>query len=95
MCYSAQVVSHWREYVRRTGAEIDVHQFLEIFGTRAQGDSVRIPRGLDRAFLQSDEPEHREIRDLIDSYNRATITKFERDLFPQKKRLADAERNCR
>jgi len=45
MCYSAQVEPAYHAYLRMTGAEMDYRQFVEIYGQRAAGKPVRIPRG--------------------------------------------------
>ena len=55
MCYSARVETSFREYLRMTGAEIDLKQFYEIYGARMFDKSVRIPRGLDRNFTTLDQ----------------------------------------
>lgn len=84
-------------YLRETGAEMDIDQFVEIFGARVSDSSIRIPRAVERWF---DEPQIHEkwpegagkIKALIDQFTAAEITKLEREVFAQKKRLADAER---
>lgn len=44
MCYSAQVETQYRRYVRETGAEMDLEQFEEVFGMLITLPSLRIPR---------------------------------------------------
>lgn len=92
MCYSAMLVQSWHAYLRLTGAQMDLDQFVEVFGARAAGSSIRIPRGLDLALLRSDRPEHAPLRDAIRTYRRAAAAKLEAELFEQRRRLADAER---
>lgn len=92
MCYSAMVETSLRAYRRMTGAEIDLPQFLEIFGLRAAGVKVTIPRAVERWFDQPQSPVEREIADLIRAYRSAQTAELERELFAQRKRLADAER---
>ena len=53
MCYSAQIQAAYMKYLRETGAEMDVDQFVEIFGARVSDSSIRIPRAVERWF---DEP---------------------------------------
>ena len=48
MCYSAQIQAAYMKYLRETGAEMDVDQFVEIFGARVQDSSIRIPRAVER-----------------------------------------------
>ena len=50
MCYSAQIQSAYMKYLRETGAEMDVDQFVEIFGHRVVDSSIRIPRAVERWF---------------------------------------------
>ena len=53
MCYSAQLQASYMKYLRETGAEMDIDQFVEIFGARVTDSSIRIPRAVERWF---DEP---------------------------------------
>ncbi|HUQ10936.1 MAG TPA: SOS response-associated peptidase family protein [Steroidobacteraceae bacterium] len=92
MCYSAQIQQAYLAYLKRTGAEMDIDQFLEIFGARASDSSIRIPRAVERWFDSPGNDREARIKAFIDQYRGAEITKFEREVFAQKKRLADAER---
>src|SRR3982751_1028589 len=93
MCYSAQIQAAYMKYLRETGAEMDVDQFVEIFGARVSDASIRIPRAVERWFDEPRSEAERRIKTSIDEYRAAEITKLERELFAQKKRLADAERS--
>lgn len=92
MCYSALVEADYRNYLRMTGAEMDLDQFLEIFTNRTEDRTVRIPRALERAFDEPRTPRERDIRAAIDTWRQAEGTRLEKELFAQRKRLADAER---
>ena len=92
MCYSAQIQAAYMKYLRETGAEMDVDQFVEIFGARVSDSSIRIPRAVERWFDEPKTDGERKIKGFIDEYRAAEITKLEREVFTQKKRLADAER---
>jgi putative SOS response-associated peptidase YedK len=92
MCYSAQLQAALAEYVRRTGAQIDMDQLVEIFGARVQDSSIRIPRAVERWFDDPKTDQERQVKAFVDQYRSAKITKLEREVFAQKKRLADAER---
>jgi putative SOS response-associated peptidase YedK len=92
MCYSAQIQAAYTKYLRETGAEMDVDQFVEIFGARVSDSSIRIPRAVERWFDTPKNDAERKIESLIDEYRAAEITKLEREVFAQKKRLADADR---
>jgi putative SOS response-associated peptidase YedK len=92
MCYSAQLQAAYARYLRETGAEIDMDQFVEIFGARVSDSSIRIPRAVERWFDEPKNDGERRIKTYIDEYRAAETTKLEREVFAQKKRLADAER---
>jgi len=92
MCYSAQVEAQYRNYVRDTGAEMDLEQFEMIYGMRMQLPHLRIPRAVERWFDEPKSDPERRIKDLIDQYRASAITKYEKEVFAQRKRLADAER---
>lgn len=92
MCYSAQIQAAYMKYLRETGAEMDIDQFVEIFGARVSDSSIRIPRAVERWFDEPKNDGERQIKAFIDQYRAAEITKLERELFAQRKRLADAER---
>jgi putative SOS response-associated peptidase YedK len=92
MCYSAQIQSSYLKYLRETGAEMDIDQFVEIFGARVSDSSIRIPRAVERWFDEPGSEGERKIKTFIDQHREAEITKLEREVFIQRKRLADAER---
>ena len=92
MCYSAQIQAAYSKYLRETGAEMDIDQFVEIFGARVSDSSIRIPRAVERWFDEPKNDGERRIKAFIDQYRTAETTKLEREVFAQKKRLADAER---
>lgn len=86
------IVESYQRYLRMTGAEMDLDQFMEIIGFRAAGAPLRIARAVDRWFEQPVSDRERAIRALIDQYRSAMTTRLEQELFTQRKRLADAER---
>jgi putative SOS response-associated peptidase YedK len=92
MCYSAQLQAAYMRYLRETGAEMDIDQFVEIFGARVADSSIRIPQAIERWFDDPKTDGERRIKGLIDQYRAAETTRLEREVFAQKKRLADAER---
>jgi putative SOS response-associated peptidase YedK len=92
MCYSAQVEEAYRSYLRMTGAEMDLQQFVDIYGQRAAGRNIRIPRGFDRNFDDPQSAPEREIKRLIDLYRAQSVRELEQELFAQTKRRADARR---
>lgn len=92
MCYSALVWASYRKYQRVFGGELDIKEFVRLYETRAEDRKVKIPKGVDLAFLDAKTPEERRIKECIDAYNAETIATSEPELFKQVKRLADAER---
>lgn len=92
MCYSAQLQAAYIKYLRETGAEMDIDQFVEIFGARVSDASIRIPRAVERWFDEPRNEGERRIKELIDQYRGAEANRLERELFTQRKRLVDAER---
>jgi putative SOS response-associated peptidase YedK len=92
MCYSAQLQAAYMRYLRETGAEMDIDQFVEICGARVSDSSIRIPRAVERWFDEPKTDGERRIKAFIDQFTAAETTKLEREVFAQKKRLADAER---
>lgn len=92
MCYSAQLQAAYMRYLRETGAEMDIDQFVEIFGARVSDSGIRIPRAIERWFDAPTNDAEQRAKGYIDEWRGAEITKLEREVFAQKKRLADAER---
>jgi putative SOS response-associated peptidase YedK len=94
MCYSAQVESNWKHYVREMEARWDLPAFHELMQLRVATPALyRLPRGLDLEFADPQTAAERTIKGLIDQYRKAQVTKVETEIFTQRKRLADAERN--
>ena len=92
MCYSAQIQAAYMKYLRETGAQMDIDQFVEIFGARVSDSTIRIPRAVERWFDEPASDTERRIKAFIDEHRAAETSKLERELFAQRKRLADAER---
>jgi putative SOS response-associated peptidase YedK len=92
VCYSAQVVADYIRYVRDYGAVLSIKDFYDIFWRRKSDPKVKIPKAMEAAFANPQTDAEREIKALIDEFNAGQATKFEQELFSQRKRLADAER---
>src|SRR5215216_1176051 len=92
MCYSAQLQAAYMKYLRETRAEMDIDQFVEIFGARVGDSSIRIPQAIERWFDEPKTDAERRIKALIDQFRESETSKLEREIFAQRKRLADAER---
>lgn len=93
MCYSAEVWADYKKYLRQfPGSVLSIRDFVELYVRRHSDPKLKLPKGMDLAFLDPRTPEEQQIRSLIDEYNAALITDSEQELFKQTKRLADAER---
>jgi len=93
MCYSAMIVESFRKYLQITGAEMDLAQFAELVGFTARDSSIRIPRAVQRWFAEPGTNDlEKRVHDLVTTYRTGMVTKLERELFAQRKRLADADR---
>jgi putative SOS response-associated peptidase YedK len=92
MCYSAMVSQQYAKYIRATGAEMDLQQFLDIFWNVAQGAKLNVPRAVERWFDTPSNAVEQQIHELIAQRRAAQAMAWQQDLFAQKKRLADAER---
>jgi putative SOS response-associated peptidase YedK len=93
MCYSAMIKEEYAQYIRATGAEMDLDQFMEIFWWGREQDARRtVPRAVERWFDHPADDRQRRIHDFIAQRRAAQAAAWEQELFAQKKRLADAER---
>lgn len=93
MCYSAMVVQDARKYAMRFHARIQIDLYRSLFARRLAGERILINKAMEYPFTQEARtPEENEIKDLILKWHEQEITRIEKDLFAQKRRLADAER---
>jgi putative SOS response-associated peptidase YedK len=93
MCYSALVRQDIHELARRYGAEIAYEMFAELFRRRLDGDDIKATRALEQNFANPKSAIEEGIKASIDAYRASQVSKWETDLFVQKKRVADAERS--
>ena len=92
MCYSAQIVADYRKYVKMFGPDIDIREFTRLYWERVEDSGAKVPKGMDAPFMNPETKEERGIKELIERYDAAQMTKLEQELFKQRTRLADAER---
>jgi len=95
VCYSSQIRAEYKKYVRMFGADISIKEYFDIYWRRLTDPEarIRIPKAMDFDFADPQSEEQREIKGLIDEFDRRQMTESEQELFKQKKRLADAERS--
>ena len=58
----------------------------------SQGAKIKIPKAMDAAFANPESDDDRQIKEMIDAYDKEQASNLEQELFKQRKRLADAER---
>ena len=92
MCYSAMVKADYKKYVQIFGAAMSIREFYDVFYRRVEGGNLKIPKAMVAAFDNPQTEDERAIKALIDRFNAQQATKFEQELFKQRKRLVDAER---
>ena len=93
MCYSAQIRADYRDYTRLFGAQLSIKDFVDLFYRRAQA-KLKIPKAVEAAFERDvSTPEEQEIKRLIEAFKADRAMSLEKELFAQRKRLADAERS--
>jgi putative SOS response-associated peptidase YedK len=92
MCYSAQLIDAYDEYVDLNGADIDIEAFARLYGFRCLDDRVKVPKAVEAAFQGAGSFQEASIKAALEQYRTQQSTKLEQELFKQRKRLADAER---
>jgi hypothetical protein len=92
MCYSAQIKSDYRKYIRAFGADLSLRDYVDLFWRRRADSRIKIPKAMEIDFADSQNDEERQIRELIDAFNAAQAITLEQELFKQRKRLVEAER---
>ena len=65
MCYSAMIKEEYLGYLRATGAQMDLDQFLDIFWNVAQGGRITVPRAVERWFDEPRSEVEEKIHQLI------------------------------
>lgn len=93
MCYSSQIEAEYRKYVNAFGADISIDDYVKLFWDRRTNAKIKIPKAMEREFLDPRNDAERQIKAAIDEFNASERTRIEQELFKQRKRLADAERS--
>jgi hypothetical protein len=94
VCYSARILADYRRYVRMFGATASLREFVDLFLRRQNNPEAKIiiPKSVEVAFDEPQSDEERQVKQAIDAFRAQQATKFEQELFKQRKRLADAQR---
>jgi putative SOS response-associated peptidase YedK len=93
MCYSALVRQDLHEIARRFGAEIAYEMFTQLFRRRREEEDLKVARALEQNFMHPANDLEQHIKADIEAHRARRVAQWEKDLFVQKKRLADAERS--
>lgn len=92
MCYSSQVRAEYSKFRRETGATMDLESYVQTYwspGRQAQARRPKVPRALERDALEhGPEP----LAELIRRWDARETDQLTRELFAQRRRVADAER---
>jgi putative SOS response-associated peptidase YedK len=91
MCYSQQVVQDYRRYLRDYGASLSIKEFFDCFYRRKQGEKIVLPKGIEDAFVASNDDSMSGIKALIEDFRASEATRLEEELASQRERLAIAE----
>ena len=92
MCYSAQVIQMARKLNRQLGIRLDYDDIEKLFFRRLEDSSINISRGFEANFDDPATDRERRIKGAIDEHRSKLASKLEKDLFTQKTRLVNAER---
>ncbi|TWG92852.1 putative SOS response-associated peptidase YedK [Luteimonas sp. J16] len=92
MCYSAQIKAEYEKYRRLTGADMDIRTFVRTFWWKEGAQPSRrprVPRAVERDLL-ANGPE--EVAVLVRRWDAWETDRLTREVFAQRRRVADAER---
>ena len=93
MCYSAMIQAEHRKYQRETGATIDIASYVRLFwidkGKDPGRKRPRVARAVERDLLEHGPA---ELADLIRQWDALETAALEREIFAQRRRVADAQR---
>jgi putative SOS response-associated peptidase YedK len=95
MCYSAQIVQLVRKLHRDLGIRLDHAEAERLFMRRLEEPTLNISRGFEANFDEPATDQERRIKAAIDEHRLRVAAKFEKDLFAQKTRLVNAERQLK
>jgi putative SOS response-associated peptidase YedK len=95
MCYSAQVIQMARKLNRQLGIRLDYDDIEKLFFRRLNDPSLSISRGFEGNFDDPTTEQERRIKGAIDEHRSRLSVKLEKDLFTQKTRLVNAERQLK
>jgi putative SOS response-associated peptidase YedK len=95
MCYSAQVIQMVRKLSRQLGIRLDYDEIEKLFFRRLDDSGTLISRGFEANFDEPATDQERRIKGAIDLHRSRLASKLEKDLFTQKTRFANAQRQLK
>jgi len=95
MCFSAVVVQNLDLLAQKAKARVDLELFAELFARRAAGADIKLAKSLEANFLNPHNAIAVRVAQDIATWQEATASKWQIELFQQKTRLADAERKLK
>lgn len=92
MCFSAQVIENWRQFLRTTGISLSIKDFHDLERRRLEElKAFQIRRGLDGWFAEPQTVEEEAVKRLVLEYRTRAIDEEEQRIAKQRTRLATAE----
>jgi putative SOS response-associated peptidase YedK len=95
MCYSAQVIQMVRKLSRQLGIRLDYDEIERLFFRRLDDSGILISRGFEANFDEPATDQERRVKGAIDEHRSRLASKMEKDLFTQKTRLVNAQRQLK
>lgn len=92
MCYSALIKAEYTKFVRENGAIMDLDSYIQTYwgdDGRPVGRRPKVPRAAERDILEHGP---KDLAELIRQWDAAEVDQLTRELFSQRKRVADGER---
>jgi putative SOS response-associated peptidase YedK len=95
MCYSAQVIQMVRKLSRQLGIRLDYDEIEKLFFRRLDDSGTLISRGFEANFDEPATDQECRIKGAIDLHRSRLASKMEKELFTQKTRFANAQRQLK
>lgn len=94
MCYSAMVQQNAKKIGLRFQARVQYDMYEDLMARRLAGEKITVNKAFETQFtLKPESAEIRKIAKLISDWHKEQIPEIEKQIFAQKKRLADALRS--
>lgn len=91
MCYSAQVIEAYDEYLAVFGADIDIETFSKLYGMKLYDNRVKTTPALDAAIEADSRTALQGLRETVALVKAQQMAQLAQELEQQRERLAKAE----